>query len=495
MLDQNSFNINEPQRQSLLGVVVYIMRNFRVMLTLLLSYLAVAFQSFSVGLISTMILLTLALFFVVLAYYQYRNFTFHIEGDSLVIHRGVFVKDRLVVTVDRIQSIQITENLVQRVLGLVALKVDTAGSKGSELEIPALQRQIANALRDVLNEKKAEVTEEIEVEPIPKEVSKKTLVKLGLWDLIKVGLTENHLKTGMVAIAFVFGTISQYQEFLLEKYEAEVDEYALMAVNSGLKVVVLFLILYTVFSIGLSVVRTFLVFYGLKAELIDDTVNISTGLIKRNHFRIPKGKVQYIQWSVNPLRRAVGYESALLKPSSSMEEVAKKQRIEIPALRAETSQLLAEGVFGEYAVPNNELSANAMAYGRFTLVLSAIPAIALSIVSYFLVPSIAFVPALVWIVIGVCGYFYGRSVRLFYDEHFILITRGVIFKQRVIIPSYKMQSLSVQSNVFLRRRQLSHLKLYTAAGSKRIKYIDTKTANFLLNFGLLQVEKSTRSWM
>ncbi len=214
MLDQNSFNIHEPQRQSLLGIVVYIMRNFRVMLTLLLSYLAVAFQSFSVGLISTMILLILALFFVILAYYQYRNFTFHIEDDSLVIHRGVFIKDRLVVSVDRIQSIQITENLVQRVLGLVALKVDTAGSKGSELEIPALQRNIANSLRDILNEKKAEVTEEeVPTEPVVKEVKRKTLVKLGLWDLVKVGLTENHLKTGMIAIAFVLVRLVNIKNF------------------------------------------------------------------------------------------------------------------------------------------------------------------------------------------------------------------------------------------------------------------------------------------
>ncbi len=281
----------------------------------------------------------------------------------------------------------------------------------------------------------------------------------------------------------------------MEKYEAQVDEYALMAFNSGLKVIVVFLVLYTVFSIVLSVVRTFLVFYDLKAELIDDTVDISTGLIKRNHFRIPIGKVQYIQWTVNPLRKAVGYESALLKPSSSMEDVAKKQRIEIPALRTETSQLLAEGVFGTYSKPVNVLSANAFAYARFALVLSSIPVVALTLVSYFLLPFLSFVPALIWLLIGVLAFFYGRSVRLHYDENFILIKRGVIFKQRVVIPTYKMQSLAVQSNVFLKRRKLSHLKLYTAAGSKRVKYIDTKKANFLLNFGLLQVEKSTRSWM
>lgn len=493
-------NLHEPQRQSMLGVVVYILRNFRIMFTLFISLVAVSISNLDIGMVVGFGLVPAAILFTVLAYYQHRNFTFHVEGDELIIHKGVFFKDRLEVKVDRIQSINITENLVQRLLGLVALKVDTAGSKGSELEIPALDRKIANALKQLLYKKKEGVYDaesadtDVDAAPIAEE-SGKILVRLSVWDLIKVGLTENHLKTGFVAIAFVMGTVSQYQDFITEKFDDSIDEYTLQAVNAGVKVVLVFIVLYTLLSIVMSIVGTFLRFYDLKAVLKSDTIDISTGLFKKLHFRIPITKVQYIEWSSNPLRKAVGFESAKLKTSNSAGEAQKQQRIEIPALKVDKSQMLADGIFTDYVPPQPKVNINAMAYARFVGIITGILFLALTGLAYWKLQWYAGIPFGLWVILIGVGYFYGKSVQLNFSDDFILIKKGFIFKSRVVIPTFKVQAVSLEENIFLKRRKLNHMKIYTAAGSKRVKYLSKKDAEALYDHVLMCVERSSKPWM
>src|SRR5690606_14196079 len=111
----------------------------------------------------------------------------------------------------------------------------------------------ANELKDMLYSRKKELEQdkwvfsdsaetthsvgtdssEVTIEPEEEEAPKK-LVHLNLRDLLLVGLTENHLRTGFIAVAFVFGTVSQYQEIYESYLEESVDQYAVQALNAGL---------------------------------------------------------------------------------------------------------------------------------------------------------------------------------------------------------------------------------------------------------------------
>lgn len=509
--EQEEWDISQPTRQSYLGVIVYMLRNFRALITLLISLIAVAAAAPIFWTIVGIALVPLMVIFALLAYWQYRNFTFHVEGDSLIIHKGVLVKEKKSVPVERIQSIQVTKNVIQRLLGLVALKVDTAGSRGSELEIPALERDRADALRDLLYEKKeALLTEEPEIseqgENTQREEAKPkkkrpdreegdVLVKLGIFDLLKVGLTENHLKTGFIAIAFVFGYASQYQELLEQYLEGYVDTYASKVANAGIALIVSALILYAVFSILLSLIRTILRFFNLKAVLKSEAVEISTGLLQRNEYRVPKNKIQYIEWETNPLRRAVGYESAKLKPSNSMGEVAGQQNIEIPALKFESSKRLAQGVFPNIHEPEFYIAANRAAYARLFGFISALifAPLAVLLFYHFGYPGISTVVLI--LLFAALGYRYGKTVRVHFDLDFIYIKRGWLFPKRIVLPSYKAQSVEFAQNILLRRRNLCHLKFYTAAGSATVRFLDKSEAIKVYNQLLYSVERHEGSWM
>ncbi len=502
------WDLTKPQRQSMLGVVVYILRNIRALGALAFSFFAFGAMNSSIWLVFAVAALPIAIIFVVFAYYQYSNFTFQVNDNELIIHKGVFVKDRLVVEADRIQSIQITENIVQRALGLVALRVDTAGSKGSELEIPALERVKAEKLKTLLYQKKAAIESEgegVQAEDFSNgeasERAEKTeeagdvLVHLSILDLLKVGFTENHLRTGFIALAFVFGTFSQYWEYITDYFSDSVDSYTQQALNAGFAALTLFLVAFAVFSVLISVVRTFLRFYNLKATLKSEAIEVNTGLFKRNESRVPIRKIQFVQWEGNPLRKAIGYESAKIKPSNSMGDADREQKIEIPALKfAETSKLV-HGIFENFAEPELTVQANAWAYARFNFIIGFLILIPLAVLLYFRVGWVAASVFAIAPIIAIFGYFYGQTVRIQYSKKFMVIRKGLVFTRRIVIPSYKIQALSVDGNVFIDRRQLRHANFYTAAGTRTIRYMPEKDAHILRDYLLYCAESSEEPWM
>lgn len=496
---------DKPQRQSILGVAVYMIRHFRALLTIFIALFAVGSKLTWFWYLIGFALLPVLIIFGVVSYYEYQNFTFQVKDNSLVIHKGVFFKERLVIDIDRIQSIQITDNLVQRVLGVVALKVDTAGSKGNELEIPALKRTYANDLKDLLYSKKKQLAKgEFQSEELPsgerfeleeEDESEQVLVHLSIRDLFVVGLTENHLRTALIAFAFIFGTLSQYQKTVESYLDESMDAYAEQAIRSGVKVVLLLIVLFAVVSVLVSIFRTVMRFYDLKAVLRSDAVEISTGLLKRNSFRVPIRKIQYVKWVSNPLRRWVGLESAKLKPSSSVGEDGKKHRIEIPALRIAQSEMLANGIFPAYHNPAFSIIPDAASYGRFFAIISGFILLPFLIFGY---EGFGFWVLLLLItlpLIGMLGYRHGRSVVLSFDSAYVLIRKGWFFTNRVILPTYKVQSIAIHQNIFIARRNLCHLRLYTAAGELDLRYLPVDDARRLYDFLLYNVESSGEGWM
>jgi len=508
------WDLSQPTRQNILGVVIYILRNFRVMVSLFITLLIVGAAKPQIWIIIGISVIPVGVILALFAYWQYRNFTFHIDGDDLIIHKGVIFKDRTVISADRIQSIKIVENIVQRILGLVALKVDTAGSSASELEIPALERKAAMELKDLLYRKKEEAeggsipSERIDgsetatdaearsTEPKVKRepVEKRVLVKLNIFDLVLVGLTENHLKTGLVALAVVFGYFSQLMEYFQNYLEAYVDEYANAVANASITFALTGLALYAVISVVISMVRTFLRFYGLTAQLEPEAIEIETGLLKRSYDRVPVRKVQFVEWETNPLRKLAGFESARIHPTNPI-GAANKQKVEIPALRPVQSAQLADGIYPGYDAPTEGFKANAAAYARISAIVLSFGLLPLTAVAFYEFGYFALGLLSIYLPIVFFSWQYGLRVRIYFDRRFLLVQKGWIFPSRTVLPLHKLQSVAVSSNVFLKRRGLCHLNLYTAAGSRTVRYLSINEAVEISDYLLWCVERSEEDWM
>ncbi len=107
-------------------------------------------ERLSLALIPFMFLPVIGAWYAVLRYF---NWGFELREDHVYIQRGVLVKVVSMVPHVRIQHIDTHRTPLERVFGLTSLKIFTAGSRGTDVRIPGLDKtrakEIQEHLRDV----------------------------------------------------------------------------------------------------------------------------------------------------------------------------------------------------------------------------------------------------------------------------------------------------------------------------------------------------------
>ena len=81
------------------------------------------------------------------AYLSWRCAGFHLTDDQLEVQRGIFFKSRGHVPVARIESVDIKQDLLPRVLGLAEVVVEVASQTGGEAQLKYLSLVEAEGLR------------------------------------------------------------------------------------------------------------------------------------------------------------------------------------------------------------------------------------------------------------------------------------------------------------------------------------------------------------
>ncbi len=101
----------------------------------------------------------LLIFFWIWAKLIYRFYRYELREDGFRKEHGVIWKKYVTVPYDRIQNVDIHRGVIDRILGLSDLNIQTAGASaqvsrhgawgaGSEGRLPALSREVAEQLRD-----------------------------------------------------------------------------------------------------------------------------------------------------------------------------------------------------------------------------------------------------------------------------------------------------------------------------------------------------------
>ncbi|MEL6986177.1 MAG: PH domain-containing protein, partial [Actinomycetota bacterium] len=139
--------LSTPTRQSPVAVVFMALKFVRnlgavnlVFFLVVLGSGRLPFALLGVGVAASVALLA----YTVAAWWR---FVFTIEGDELLVAKGVVAQERLTIPLDRVQSVSINQRFLHRLIGLVSVSVDTAGSSDAELEIDAVDRGRAEALQ------------------------------------------------------------------------------------------------------------------------------------------------------------------------------------------------------------------------------------------------------------------------------------------------------------------------------------------------------------
>ncbi|WP_289891700.1 PH domain-containing protein [Virgibacillus pantothenticus] len=165
-------------------------------------------------------LIVVALLFAIFSTLSWLRFTYEVTSEELRIESGIFIRKKRYISKSRIQSIDISANLLHQLFKLAKVQVETAGS-GAEGTLTAIKLSEAEALRrelqgyqNILADAEAEEAAEQQRTVPSYQISKKRL--------FFAGTTSGSI--GVLAGLITF-LVSEMEQFIPNRYYDNMVEW------------------------------------------------------------------------------------------------------------------------------------------------------------------------------------------------------------------------------------------------------------------------------
>lgn len=496
-------DFSQPQRQSLPGIVVMfantLQKSVRAFWPILLIWIVKieTLNKFFVFGGITVVILIIAL----ISYLQYYFFTFHIDDESneFVIQKGVLNKTRITIQLHKIQQVSINQSLIQRLVGVYKLEIDTAGSDKKEASISAISHDLATILKErLINHsqlEKSEIAGTIHEENTPT-----SFIKIGLLSLIKIGFTSNYVKSFALLFLFFTTIMENLQQFSQNEVinEDKVTSYLDKLPMLTSIAIVLGSIVGLVLVVNL--VRTVIKYFNFTIQKSKQAIILTYGLISTKNTLLNPNKVQKIKITQNYFQKKFDVTTIEVhQASSDVEKVKEKDKIEVPGCTANERDAILNLLYRklptkeELYLPNwRKLAVNSLFLLILPLLISLIVTQNTNIITWkewILYASIFtfFSGLLLW--------FSYKNYKLFVSNDFIIKQNGAWDIENNIVEPYKIQAITTQQFFWQKGTNIGSVTLSTAGGT-----ISFSTGNYteikkLVNLWLFQVETSDENWM
>ncbi|MCH1627258.1 PH domain-containing protein [Ferdinandcohnia quinoae] len=408
------------------------------------------------GLINTLYLIGLGVVIVgllVTGILHWYRFTYRVEDGELRIEYGVFVRKRRFIPIERIQTIDVTAGIIQRIFGLVKLQVETAGGgKEAEVELTAIKEAEANELRAILTKipKAPEVLE-------PEEENKqKPTYQITMKELLVLASTSGGI--GFV-ISAIFAFLSQFAEYVpFEKAFNKVEQYINLSILTYIiTLVILFLLISWIIGVLIMALR----YANFKVVKRDDELFITRGLIEKRQSTIPLHRIQAIRFTENLIRQPLGYATVLIESAGgSLDKGEELSTVLFPLIKKNQVEQLLKHFVPEYKLSDEINHVPKRSLGRYILkaVIPVIPVIIA--VSYFFNPW-GYLSLLLLPLTCLLGYLRFRDAGWRIDgEQLTLRFRFIGSKITLLQQKKRIQSFDMKQSSFQRTKKLTSVKTF-----------------------------------
>lgn len=421
------------------------------------------------------------------AWAYYLRFRYRIEQDALVVDKGVFQKERLQIPFERIQSIQLFQGPLQQLLGLTGLRVDTAGSSGSELQLVAVRMEVAEGLRQALRKGKRSMAAHPEVdviEPEQQAEEAKVLVTLGLRDLLKVGLSQNHLRNAFAGLALVLYIMGNVEEAVGDALAALPPFVMALMGLAFFALLVPGTLLFLIAGVAISMVTAVSRYYRLHSTIGAEGLNVQMGLLRRNAFQVPFARIHLTEWRSNWIRRKLGFETLEVRQAQARAIAEGGMRVFLPAMESRHRANFEAEVYPDLDAPPWLVLKPVRRWRWLLWVMSSIPLVPLcwAAPGWGTVFAVACWLSFTWWTTA--RHFEALRMQVYRDT--VVMERGWFWKRRSLLKLSQLQGIEWRRNVLLERRRVGHLVFHTAAGSRKFSYLGADEGRQLVDLALNQ---------
>ncbi len=493
-------NLFQPQRQSPRAILLILLKYIRIVAQTIWPILLVVLinPKSHKGTVIIFTVLLVTLLSLIYSILSYLRFYFFIQNNEVCVRSGVIRKKIINVPFDRIQFVDFKQNILHQFLNVVSVQVDTAGSKGSELELDAIDRKRAIELREiVLAYKRTKVSSEsknIEVNaslPVVPEL----ILSLQPKDLLKVGMSENHLRTAAIIFGFFLGIADDINQVLGWDVYGQLENTTTAMSLVGLLATLVAIPLFIGISFTITMIRTVLRYYGLKFWREGQNFKVVSGLFTRNEKTIQKSKIQLIKWMTSPLKQIFGIYHMNIYQATSIEHTKDKSLVIPGCYLAQVDHTLDVTIPGFRHALFTAHRMDVSIVIRMVFLFGFVPALLFGILAWYNEGVMQWLLTLIFPLAIVMGYAYQKKRRLKIHPDYILSEGGIFGKSFKLIEIYKIQSVLIESSPIQRLRGLTSLHVFTAGGEISFPYLKAGIAKQARDYIMYRVEKDHQPWM
>lgn len=493
-------DFKKPQHQSVKGIVIMFADTVQSIVRaawapLIFLFIKTDESKYWLVLLVSLFVLLLAIGF---SYLQFRRFTFFLDdkNQEFVLQKGVFSTEKLVIQLSKIQQVNINQSLIQKLINVYSVDIDTAGSSKKEASIRAVDKTVALLLKERLIINDAPVNRVPLTETSEHEI--KPFLKLSFTTLLKVGLTSNYGRSIALLLGFFAAAYNGIKDI---SYVIEIDEYQVDSYfEKGMGMLYLSVIIAVLFIalIGINVVRTIVKYFDFQITKRDHALTIMSGLFAKKNTLLNPVKVQVTTYSQNFFQKKLRFLDMKMKQITAVNEHNnKKSDIDIPGCNPVEYKDILELIYEKLPKAEKTLLPN-LRYVLFPIIFKIIIPVA-GVVIYglwndngflFYIPFIIIYVTIISLFIGF-GY---KNYQLHYSNEFIIKKSGAWDVTHHIIEPNKIQGITTKQYFWHKLSNIGHLTLHTAAGDISFHFGNYDQINQLVNIWLYQIESSNKAW-
>jgi putative membrane protein len=382
---------------------------------------------------------------------RYRRYEYELSPDTVDIRSGVLSRREREIPYERIQNVDIAQNVVQRALGIAEVRLETAGGSDTEAQLNCVGRSEADRLQDAISRRKAGDAGT----PTESEADRRTLFVLSDREHVVLGVVSADLR--------ILGLLSVLLSAVAPRLARELNPQFDIVSLFGPAIALVGIVAFWVLSAVLQVFR----YYGFTLTRRGEELRYERGLLQRYTGTIPLGKVQAVTVRENVLARALGYASLVIQTAgyapgqdgSSVESA-------VPIAERDRAFALAREVepVGDIDFERPPRRARTRYAVRYALGLVAlVVALRIAHAATGVLP-LWYLPLAALLAVPVAAHLAWSHKGYYCGDGYVVTRNGFWRRRTMVVPYDRVQTVFSSQTVFQRRHNLGSVSVDTAGG-------------------------------
>jgi putative membrane protein len=400
----------------------------------------------------------------VTGYMRWRSTTYGVDEQGVHLKTGILSTKAVTVPLSRIQGLDTVAGPVQRLFGVVALHVQSAGGGAQgEIVLDAVTPAAVERIREAVRELQPTAT-------VPAAAHAVIERRLGRRQLVVAALTAGQLGVILPVLA---GAGQLFSNAFSDEGDIEGAAGLLPDTPGGWELALAALL---VGAWALSAIGSLVSFAGFSVARDGDRLRIRRGLLQRSDAVVPIRRIHAVRVVEGVLRRPFGLTTLHLEVAGYAEEASAARTLYPLLARREVAAFLAE-LLPELADEPDGLTALPPRAARRYVLPPAVAGLIVGGVACLLVPSVAPWPLLIAPLLALNGWWSFQAAGWRLRDGRLAMRSRRLARTTLLTPAARLQEHAIAQNPFQRRAGLADLAVAVGKGGQaRVRHLEAPVA-------------------